>query len=131
MSAMEFSLPRPRRTRDFMVAMVNIVFLLLIFFLLTATVRPSSPFELAPPRSVATDVAETEDTVFLAADGRIAFAGVEGEAVYPAIADAVAAGRRELTVRADAELEAAALARVLARLGEAGIGQVDLAVSAR
>ncbi len=126
---MDFSIPRPRRTRDFMVSMVNIVFLLLIFFLLTATVRPESPFEVEPPRSLASDRAEAETTLFLAADGRIAFAGLRGEAVYPAVAEAVAAGGA-LTVRADGRAEAAVLARVLARLGAAGLDTVDLAVRA-
>ena len=48
---MRFAPPgaRPRRPRESAVPMINIVFLLLIFFLMTATIAPPAPFAVTPP----------------------------------------------------------------------------------
>ena len=44
--------PPPRRaTAEPVVAMINVVFLLLCFFMMTATLVRPSPFEVAPPVS--------------------------------------------------------------------------------
>ncbi|GMG85655.1 hypothetical protein LNKW23_48800 [Paralimibaculum aggregatum] len=125
---MDFSAPRHRRTRDGAVPMINIVFLLLIFFLLTATLSTSAPFPLALPESRAEARAEEEAVLFVAADGRLAWMGHRDAAVYPAIAAAAAAGRGRIEIRADRDLPGPEIARILAALGSAGIAEVGLAV---
>ena len=127
---MDFTTPRRRSRIDSIVPMINIVFLLLIFFLLTATVAPPDPLSVVLPESTAEARADRSGVLHVAADGRLAFEGVEGEAVYAAIAD-----RPEdappLLLRADRALPGAALAGVMRRLGAAGTGPVRLVVGRR
>jgi biopolymer transport protein ExbD len=124
---MRFARP-PRRPRpESVVPMINVVFLLLIFFLMTAEIAAPPPFELALPEAEAPD--RTEDAAVLAlAEGEAAFAGARGAAAWAALAEAAPA---RLTLRADADMPAAELAAALARLAALGIGPVELAVRPR
>ncbi len=121
--------PPPRRARgENIVPMINIVFLLLIFFLLAATIAPPDPFPLTPP--TAGDV-ETEvppgTPLHVAADGALAYGALrDAEAL-----DALAGHEGALTLRADAALPGAELAALLTRLSALGVLQVDLTVVAR
>lgn len=123
---MEFGLPVRRRRGESIVPMINVVFLLLIFFLMTATITPPDPFATRPPEADAAAVAEPGEALFVGADGALAFGDERGDAVFAAIP----AGA-PLLVRADAQLEAAALSTVLARLAEAGVSDVRLVAVAR
>ena len=123
--------PRRRRrgrTGD-VVPMINIVFLLLVFFLMTATIAPPDPLAVRPPvaRAAASGDASAP-TLHVGADGALAFEGVRGDAVLAALS-----GLPEgsvLRVHADAGLDGAAFARLLARLGAAGLGEVAVVVVA-
>lgn len=122
-------LPRSRRTsEDNVLPLINIVFLLLIFFLLTATVAPPDPLEVSPPESGGGTRAEQAGVLYLSADGRLAFEGARGEAVFDAIT-ARGAEAPPLMIRADRAVPGDALARLLARLGRAGAGPVRLVVN--
>ncbi|MEO0620905.1 MAG: biopolymer transporter ExbD [Pseudomonadota bacterium] len=122
---MDFSDGRTRRDRSSVVPMINIVFLLLIFFLLSATVETLPPFEISPPESQAEAPPETPDTLFIGADGTLAFGEVRGDAVFDAIAQS---GLDRLLLRADRELPARRIAAILARCGEVGIASIRLVV---
>jgi len=108
--------------------MINIVFLLLIFFLMTATLKPPSPFAVDPPESRSILAAEANPTLYLAADGRTVYAGAEGDAAFEAIAAGLAALDGPLVVRADRALPAQAMAAVLGRLGRIGVPEIRLVV---
>lgn len=123
---MEFGPARTRRKGESIVPMINVVFLLLIFFLMTATIAPPDPFSTEPPEAGTAEVADRQDALYVAADGTLAFGEARGEAVFTAIP-----GDAALLVRADAGLEAAALADVLGRLAAAGVTDVRLAAVAR
>ena len=124
---MQFSPPRPaRRPRENIVPMINVVFLLLIFFLMTAQIAPPEPFEITPPASDSRSPAEGPAVLYVSADGELAFRGARGEAALTALADAADTG--PLLVRADARLAAADLARLLPRLAAAGVADLALAV---
>ena len=135
---MRLDLPQPKPPVESVTPMINVVFLLLIFFLMTATIAPPAPFEVEPPQAEAEPAStETPDTLHLAADGRMAFGEARGEAALDAAAAAslgasLGAGQgAPLALRADAGMEAAALARVLSRLGERGVTRADIVVSGR
>lgn len=120
---MDFYKPPRRKPAEAFVPMINVVFLLLIFFLMTAQIAPQDPFELTPPEAE-TDNAADGAELFLSPEGAFAFAGQEGES---AIAAAMgAAGDGALRLRADGAMDAAALARALRRLREAGAGEIAL-----
>ncbi|WP_417723842.1 ExbD/TolR family protein [Salipiger sp.] len=113
--------PAPRRPRpEPVVPMINVVFLLLIFFLMTAEIAPPQPFPVAPPVASG-DMSEPAPALFVSADGQIAFGAERGS-------DALAAATRAgpVTLRADAALPATELAGILARLGALGAGSVAL-----
>src|SRR3546814_5580799 len=63
------------------VPLINIVFLLLIFFMLTGNLAPPEPFDIDPPASLSeAEAGERPVTVSVAADGRIALDGRQVEA---------------------------------------------------
>ncbi len=127
---MEFPRPRVRTRPEAIVPMINVVFLLLIFFLMTAEIAPPAPFDVTPPQAGAEAGIEAGTVLHLSADGRVAFGGAEGAAAWDALA-ARAEGAGPLPVRADAALPAAEFAALLRRLAETGAADVELAVRPR
>jgi len=124
---MRFSRP-PRRARsEGVVPMINVVFLLLIFFLMTAEIAPPPPFELALPEAESEGATGAEATLTLAA-GRVNYGGAEGPAAWAALASDAP---RRLVVRADATMPAAELAAALSRLAALGVAETELAVRPR
>ncbi|MEM1312919.1 MAG: biopolymer transporter ExbD [Pseudomonadota bacterium] len=119
--------------------MINVVFLLLIFFLMSARIAPPEPFETTPPTAAEAGEAPAEPMapLHVAEDGRLGFREARGEAALLAASAAVEAASRgadagaALPIRADAELEAAALAALLRRLAEQGVPRVEIAVTPR
>lgn len=127
MNEMDFSQPRRRSRIDSIVPMINIVFLLLIFFLMTATIAPPAPVEVAPPQSTADGRVERQRTLFVAADGRLAVGEARGDAVFDALAGLPQDGP-PLLIRADRGVPGARVAEVISRLGTLGLDRVKLIV---
>ena len=120
----------PRRPRaESIVPMINVVFLLLIFFLMSAQITPPAPFDVTLPESASDSAARPADTLYMDAEGRLAFNAARGAAVYDAIA-ARATPDTALQIRADARLEAQALARLLPELAARGILEIELLTGA-
>ena len=108
--------------------MINVVFLLVIFFMMSARIAPAPPFDVELPRSDSDSAVREESTFYLSADGNVAFGGVTGDDAWAALARADTA--RPLT-RADAQLATPKLAAVLAQLAKLEITSVTLAVRAQ
>ena len=128
LSARRFALgPPPRRQRaEGVVPLINIVFLLLVFFLLTATIAPPDPLPVDLPEVAAAEAGvEDAGALHVAADGALARGALRGEAVFDALAAAPVA---ELALRADAGVDGASFAALLARLRDLGVETVTLAV---
>ncbi|MBK1635988.1 hypothetical protein CKO19_09605 [Rhodovulum adriaticum] len=102
--------------------MINVVFLLLIFFLMTARLTPPEPFATTPPRAGGATAAEGA-TIYLSANGDLAFGTVRGDAVVAALAERAPG---PVLLRADARAPAPDLARIVARLTAVGHGPVRL-----
>jgi biopolymer transport protein ExbD len=117
---MDFSQTRPRRRpAENIVPMINVVFLLLIFFLMSAQFLPPDPAEIALPQSVTNGEAALSDTLYIAADGTLYYDGAEGE---QALARLTGRGQdRPLYIRADADLAADVFANLLPKLSAAGV----------
>ena len=112
----------PRRSRsESIIPMINVVFLLLIFFLLTAQIARQVPFDLTPPDSESEIAAADLDVLYVSAGGELAYNEARGDAVWPEI------GARETTdpleIRADAGTPASLVAGLLVRLRE--ISDID------
>ena len=118
----------PRRHRaDADVPTINLVFLLLVFFLLTATLAPPDPLGVEPPEGEGDGLARGTELV-VAADGTPALGELRGEPAWAALA------MREpgpLVLRADASLPGETLGALLPRLRDAGATRIDLVLAPR
>ena len=122
--------PRRAGSGDTMLPLINIVFLLMVFFMLVGSLAPSEALEIEPARSQElTPADEGHRSLVIAADGRLAIGGeVFGLGQLPAHAATWRARHagEPLEVKADAALEAQAVVSILETLRDAGITQVRL-----
>ncbi|MGF1553318.1 MAG: ExbD/TolR family protein [Paracoccaceae bacterium] len=118
--------PRRQDDEERVLPLVNIVFLLLIFFMLAGRLAPSDPFEVEPARSERAERAEERpSTLLVGTGGRLALDGavVDEAALIGRLAGASA---RRLVVRADARVEADRLVRLFGRLRGVGVAAIEL-----
>ena len=127
---MDFSPPQQRRPRsEPIVPMINVVFLLLIFFLMSAQITPPDPFDMTPPQSAADNDLRSNDTLYLSEDGGLWYEGLEDEAVWNALS--VRADDTPLRIKADQAMPARVLADVLPKLAANGVDETVLVVGDR
>jgi biopolymer transport protein ExbD len=120
---MKLPAPKQRASQDrAIVPMINVVFLLLIFFLLSATLAPPDPFDVTPPSADGPQTDPQPGTLYISSAGEMAFDGLQGTAIWPALG----AHTGPLPIRADAAWPAADLAALLPRLAEVGITDLRL-----
>ncbi|SDH22196.1 ExbD/TolR family protein [Roseospirillum parvum] len=107
--------------------LINVVFLLLVFFLLAGQLVAADPFAVRPPVSSAPgDGAPAVPTILLAADGRLAVLGGE-EAGRDPLAGLLADGPPPLVrLKADGRVSAERVTRLLRRLEGLGVARVHL-----
>ena len=119
---------RPRSTEENVLPLINIVFLLLIFFMLAGVLAQNPPFELNSPATAETEEAAQlqRQVLAVAADGRLAFAGepIERDDLAEALADWP--DDKPLQIRADGGIKAESMTGLFAALRSAGISEVDL-----
>ena len=127
---MEFNSPRTRRSEEPVLPLVNIVFLLLIFFMLAGSLAAQDPVPAEPPRSsVQAQLNDRDLVIVLGADGALA---VDGAAVARAeLATALdgalrAAPNRMAWLKADANADSLDVIVLLEALQEAGLERVQL-----
>ena len=126
-------LSRPRRRTsedDRILPLINVVFLLLIFFMVAGRLAASDPFAIEPPASGSEGAAEPRDlVVLLGADGRLALDGQEmaKAALAAAVAQRLAAaGGLPVRHKAGGRTEADAVVAVMELLREAGVERLQL-----
>lgn len=124
---MDFSTPRNKRLSEPTLPMINVVFLLLIFFLLSASIAPRAPFAVEPPQADLDLDSAYAPILFLSAEGQLFFQGHSNGAALAVAASAVPEGSH-LTLRADANVPALTVARLLADIRAVGISQVQLVI---
>lgn len=130
-SSHQFLPPLPRRANnaeDNVLPLINVVFLLLIFFMVSGTLLQEPPFELTPP---STRHAESQDArqeyLAIGADGRLAWGGESID--QAALAERLrrrANPEAPLQVRADRRLTARELNQLLATLRAGGVARIQL-----
>ncbi|WP_372840591.1 ExbD/TolR family protein [Phaeovulum sp.] len=132
---MDFSPPPRRRPAENLLPMINVVFLLLIFFLIAAKLAPPEPFAVSLPEAEGLAAPDAALTLHLDADGQPGFAAELGDAALVALAKArdalcasadCAASPPALLLRADADAPAASLAALMPQIAAAGFGAVTL-----
>ena len=106
--------------------MINVVFLLLIFFLMTATLAPPEPFEIVLPTAEGANADADDLVLYMSADAELAFGDARGPDVYGELAAHAGDGNNALTLRAAGGVEAVMAAEVLERLAEIGFTRVEI-----
>lgn len=121
-------IPRPQtqKQREGTIALINIVFLMLIFFLIAGTLAPPVDPEVRLITTVEAEQADPPQALFVTASGELRAGGME-----VTVADYVAALRDEtapLTVKlaTDRDLPAERLIDVIAELRGAGVERVSV-----
>jgi biopolymer transport protein ExbD len=110
--------------------MINVVFLLLIFFLMTAQIEPPEPFEVTPPDASVQTPAEGHAILHVAANGDMAFDDARGEdAVLIALQGFPS--EDSLMLRADRTVPAETIAALLPKLANVGVRRLKLVSAAR
>ncbi|WP_170755837.1 ExbD/TolR family protein [Ruegeria lacuscaerulensis] len=78
---MKITRPAPRHHPETIIALIDVVFFLLVFFMLIGRMDATAPFDVAPPVAVTgADMPAGGITISVAADGIIA---LDGETVAP------------------------------------------------
>lgn len=115
---------------DRILPLINVVFLLLIFFMVVGRLSGSDPFEIAPPVSASDgDATGREMTILVAADGRLALddAVMDEAALQAEVAARIAAGGAgPVRLKADGDAEAVAVVGVMEMLRAAGVERLKL-----
>jgi len=128
---MRFPEPERREFGENVIPLINIVFLLLIFFMLAGTLTPPDAFDVEPPetREARMEDEPEEGLILLSADGELAFEGEE--ITFSGLAEAVASRLRDdeppmLTLKADSAVPASLLLDLMDVLREAGAESIML-----
>jgi biopolymer transport protein ExbD len=112
-------------------SLIDVMFLLLIFFMVSSTFRDQPAIELTLPRSsVAEDVAVAPTVVYLTRDGRIYLdsEAVEREQLRQNLRRLQAAtGEDRIVLRADEHAEHGAVVALIDLIKESGYRRVSLA----
>jgi biopolymer transport protein ExbD len=119
---MRFDDMTPRRAaQDGIVPMINIVFLLLVFFLMTATLAPTPEQEVTLAEANGTQPESQTATLVLTADGRALYDGLEGEA---AVLQLIGSVPEVVYIRADRSAPADRLIALAQDLTAAGLTEI-------
>lgn len=124
---MHIDMPRRRPRGESIIPMINVVFLLLIFFLLTAQISPSTPFPVTPPDSRSDLRTQAQDVLYVSATGELAWNEARGEEVWPLIA--ARTDTLPVQIRADAATPAVSLAAHLKQLRQVTDAGAQLVVN--
>ena len=109
--------------------MTDIVFLLLIFFLVTTTFMPDASMELELPESTTATQSEVAPTmVTVGEDGGVEIDGdsVSIQELERTVAALLPEEREKITVRADARVDYGVIVRIIDALRNAGVDALSL-----
>lgn len=123
---LDFSPPQRKPQGEAIVPMINVVFLLLIFFLMTAQIAPPEPFEVAPPKALKAAGPEADQVIYLSDKGVLQFQDSLGAAAIAALTPQ--GTKPTLILRADGAAKGHRLAEVMADLRKAGFDRIELVV---
>lgn len=127
---MRFARPRRALEDERILPLINVVFLLLIFFMVAGRLSAGDPFAVIPPRSVSEGLAKDRDLVLLVGrEGRLALNGKETDlaSLKDALADAVNdPAEQRVHIKADGRAVATMLVEVMEHLREAGVTRLTL-----
>lgn len=129
-SSLHFRSARAKSDDERILPLVNVVFLLLIFFMIAGQLAASDPFDIAPPLSTSEGPAGTQELlVLVGADGRLALDGETLSEVdfKAALTERLSDGAApSVRMKADGGAEANQVVAVMELLRGAGVERLTL-----
>ena len=122
---MNFATPRRTRPRENVVPLINVVFLLLIFFVLAGTLRPPEPNQLQLPTTTSGNPTRMQHTLPVLALDAAGHVFRDGRSLSPSEIRSLRAPDG-LELRADRGVPARVLLPLLEALEEAGVARLEL-----
>ena len=127
---MRFDPPRPKSDDERTLPLINVVFLLLIFFMLTGKLSAIDPIQVTPPVSASEGTVETRDlVVVLGADGQLALddAVIDEELLKTALAERMeTAPSTQVWLKADGATDSTDVIALMETLREVGVERLTL-----
>jgi biopolymer transport protein ExbD len=123
---MNFSTPPKGKSDASIIPMINVVFLLLIFFLMTSQISPPDPFDVDLPRTGA-DLHDPSGvlTIHVSKEGMLQVDDQTDDDAWLRLSNQVDAKTR-LKIRVDAGLQADEFARILSRLAKEKMATIEI-----
>lgn len=118
-----------QRSGDWVLQFINIIFLMLLFFMVNGVISTPMPAGLSPPVAVHGDAASPpQDALFIAADGRLSFAGhvITASEAVQLFKPSDGAGAMPRAIVADRRTSAVTLVNLLTDMADAGIAPPPL-----
>jgi len=123
--------PKKRSESENIIPLINIVFLLLIFFMITAKLASSDAIEIHPPVSAQPASEQSQDglTIYLNHEDKIYF---DGHSLSPHELFSILSTQpeskdtRSITLKADSNASARKLVSILDTLKQSGIKKIEL-----
>ena len=124
---MRFASSTSKSGEERVLPLINVVFLLLIFFLLAGRLAATDPFPVEAPLSLGGERIGGHDLVIhVGADGSLAFNGAVLSEAGLRSAIAHRASYATVRIKADGRVEARRVIAVMEVLREAGVGRLEL-----
>ncbi|MCR9255325.1 MAG: biopolymer transporter ExbD [Alphaproteobacteria bacterium] len=127
---MRLSRPKARRDEERILPLINIVFLLLIFFMIAGRLSAGDPFQVTPPNSMSEAMPQSRDVMILmGAEGQFALDGavMPKDAVLERLERQIADGTDlALHLKTDGAASAQLVVDFMAELRKAGFQELTL-----
>ena len=123
-------LRKEARQAEPLLPMIDVVFFLIIFFMMVSHFAEPEPFAVARPASVAEEAVAADLALYLSAEGVVAVRGaqgvVEGDAAVAAVVARCDAVCGPVLLHADMAAPVGAVAALLPKLAAAGLADIRL-----
>ena len=125
---MRFALHPSRVKKESIIPMVNVIFLLLIFFLMTSSFIIPDPFELDKPYADSSNKVSTEERLYISKIGKVFISDKVNENAWRYL---VQSKPEKLLLIADSSFPAKDLLSISEKLKELGIIELNLLTNQR
>lgn len=128
---MYFKRPIRKENSENIVPLINIIFLLLIFFMVTAKLTPKDPFAMTAPKSIASLIEEEkmQDVLYLSINGQLSYNNIlvsKSELSHQLNPKHFSPERIPLFLQADAQTPVRLLMEIMSLLKTINIKNIEL-----
>ena len=125
---MRFAVHSGRVKKESIIPMVNVIFLLLIFFLMTSSFIIPVPFKLEKPYADSSNKISTEERLYISKTGKVFILGLDNKNAWMYLEQSKP---QKLLLVADSSFPAKDLLVISERLKELGVIEINLLTNQR